>query len=96
MIDHLALTTSPEHHDATVAFYLAFLQPLGYEKKLDMFDGKVVAFGTTGPEFFLSSAELSGSIQADTGGIHLAFRADGASLHYCPMLCSLKMIVDLT
>ena len=76
MIDHLVINTSAELHDATVAFYVTTLEPLGYQKMVDMFDGGLVGLGTTRPDFWIASLALPGS-PAEPSRTHFAFHADG-------------------
>ena len=64
MLDHIIITVS--NYEASKAFYLKALEPLGYEIVFDMENG--VCFGVQGkPEYFIREAE------AVKPAIHLAF-----------------------
>jgi len=64
LLDHIIITVSD--YEASKAFYLTALAPLGYEIVLDM--GTAVGFGIKGkPEFFIREAE------AVKPAIHVAF-----------------------
>ena len=64
MIDHLIITVAD--FEASKAFYLGALSPLGYEVVLEM--GRAVGLGIGGkPEFFIREGE------AVEPSIHLAF-----------------------
>ncbi|MCJ1401492.1 hypothetical protein MMC11_004706 [Xylographa trunciseda] len=70
MLDHFSIYTSAALHEATVAFYLAALAPLGYQKIVDILDGQVVGLGVTSPDFWISS---DNNVVTNA---HFAFRAD--------------------
>ncbi|MCJ1431100.1 hypothetical protein MMC27_000451 [Xylographa pallens] len=76
MLDHLVIYTSPSLHEATVAFYLAALAPLGYQKLVSMFDGIIVGLGATSPDFWIN-AERRDVEHREVTNAHFAFRADG-------------------
>lgn len=75
-IDHLGIHTTPELHEATVAFYTAALQPLGYQKMVDMFDGKLVALGSSTPDFWIAMIGV-GTTEKKLSNAHYAFAANG-------------------
>lgn len=77
MLDHLSIRTSPELHEATVAFYVAALAPLGYTQIVNMFDGKLVAFGATSPDFWISAFPPPDTTETKLSNAHFAFRAKG-------------------
>lgn len=83
MLDHLALSVPQDKFDAVVDFYLAALAPLGYEKMISMFDGKLVALGSKNSSL-PNKADfwLSGMKETTVEGryAHWAFLAEGKAI----------------
>ncbi|KAF1989510.1 glyoxalase/bleomycin resistance protein/dioxygenase [Aulographum hederae CBS 113979] len=75
-IDHLGIFTTPEVFEATLAFYLVVLEPLGYKKMVSILDGKAVGLGATKPDFWISSRTVEGGNQTSSSKAHFAFTAD--------------------
>lgn len=83
MFDHLALSVPQDKYPAVVAFYLAALAPLGYEKLVSLFDDKLVGLGDkTSPLANKANFWLSGMAESavDKNYAHWAFAADGERL----------------
>ncbi|EGX89892.1 Glyoxalase/bleomycin resistance protein/dioxygenase [Cordyceps militaris CM01] len=82
MFDHLALSVPQDKYPAVVAFYLAALAPLGYEKLVSLFDDKLVGLGDkTSPLANKANFWLSGMAESavDKNYAHWAFAADERS-----------------
>lgn len=80
MFDHVALSVPQDKYPAVVAFYMAALAPLGYEKLISMFDDKLVALGDkSSPMANKADFWLSGMAESvvDKNYAHYAFAADG-------------------
>lgn len=91
MIDHLVIKSTEELHDATVAFYTAALEPLGYKVLATFLDGKVVGFGVTRPDFWIGADKDA----TTTGGTHFAFRSEsGMSTRRIPRFLTMARVSD--
>lgn len=78
-LDHLGIYTPSDQHTTTIAFYAAFLAPLGYAQNVSMFDGQLVAFGDPSPDFWISSLAMKNPDSPDrvVTCAHFAFTAKG-------------------
>lgn len=67
-LDHLLLPVT--NYDASVTFFTAALQPLGYKKLMDFPEGHTCGFGSTKADFWLTE-----STNDKPSHVHVAFKA---------------------
>ncbi|KAJ3493759.1 hypothetical protein NLG97_g4525 [Lecanicillium saksenae] len=82
MFDHVALSVPQDKYRAVVDFYIAALEPLGYEKLISMFEDKLVALGDkNSPMENKANFWLSGMAETtvEKNYAHWAFVADDKS-----------------
>ncbi|RDW61980.1 hypothetical protein BP6252_11413 [Coleophoma cylindrospora] len=72
MLDHVGFQVAPSKFDSIVAWYLAALAPLGYEKQMEI-PGKAVGLGPSkdSAPFWIAVKESA----SDSPSLHLAFKA---------------------